>query len=57
MTVCELISLLKEKPEDAEVLVYSNRANWSAVIDDSEPLSEVEHAQDGTPIIWIYTEV
>lgn len=56
MTVCELIDLLKTKPEDAEIIVYDKTLKWTNVIDDAEPLSETKRDNDGTPIIYIYTE-
>lgn len=55
MTVYELMSLLKDRPEDAEIIVYDKTLKWTNTIDDAEPLSKTEH-DDGTPIIYLYTE-
>lgn len=56
MTVCELINLLKNRPEDAEIIVFDKTLKWTNTIDDTEPLSATEHDEDGTPIIYLYTE-
>lgn len=56
MTVYELMDLLKDRPEDAEILIYDKTLKWTNAIDDAEPLSETEHDNDGTPIIYLYTE-
>lgn len=56
MTVYELIQLLKDRPEDAKIVIYDKTLKWTNAIDDSEPLSETEHEKDGTPIIYIYAE-
>ena len=56
MTVYELIHELKKFPEDSEVLIYDKTLNWTNAIDDKKPFSELEHEQDGTPIIYIYGE-
>lgn len=56
MTVYELTLLLKDRPQDAEILVFDKTLKWTNAIDDAEPLSETEHADDGTPVIYIYTE-
>ena len=56
MTAYELIQALQGRPEDAEVLIYDQKLNWTNAIDDAEPLSETEHDEDGTPIVYLYTE-
>lgn len=56
MTVYELIHELKKFPEDCEVLIYDKSLNWTNAIDDKEPFSEVEHAEDDTPILYLYAE-
>lgn len=55
MTVYELIHELKKYPEDTEVIIYEKYLKWQNVIDDSEPFS-LEHADDGTPILFMCTE-
>ena len=55
MTIYELIHELKQFPEDAEILIYDKSLNWTNAIDDGEPLA-LEHAEDGTPIIYLYGE-
>lgn len=56
MTAYELIDILKQVPEDCEILIYNPTFSKSYVIYDMEPLSEIEHDTDGTPVAWLQTQ-
>lgn len=55
MTVYELVTLLQQYPEDAEILIYDNTLNWHNVLSD-RIRPELEHDEDGTPLLYLQTD-
>lgn len=58
MTAYELIQELQKLPEDCEILclLYRGKHRVSFVIRDDEPITEIEHCNDETPVAWIQME-